>query len=180
MAIACKALPIRSVDVSTNNVNTSLIERIQHSYKQLNSVAANLNTASDELGRSISALDEALKKLGLGITSWFKFAGEESEHGNFWLRKIGYAKIGTRWGIALNRASGNCYDPDTASEETWLFNDAPRELRLEAIGHIADMLDNLIGDAETARQRIQDRASEAQQLADAIALTVPKSVLRGK
>lgn len=42
-----------------------LTERVQASYKQLSLAANNLNAASDELGKAISILDAALKKLKL-------------------------------------------------------------------------------------------------------------------
>ncbi len=44
----------------------SLTVRVSSAYKQLSSAATELNTVSDELGKFVSALDTALKKLNLG------------------------------------------------------------------------------------------------------------------
>jgi hypothetical protein len=41
--------------------------------------AANLNSVSDELGKSIEELDAALKKLNIGVTSWASMARARSE-----------------------------------------------------------------------------------------------------
>jgi len=152
--------------VSTKN--DSLLQRVQSSYKQLAVAATNLNAASDELGESISALDAALKKLALGIPAWLRIARDEDQYGNYWGRHIGYAKVGTKWGIALSKTSGNENYPEQASDEEWLFNDAPRSLRIEAIDKIPDLLDTLISKAEETTKKIQDKSSEAKQLAAAI------------
>jgi len=164
--------------VSTKN--DSLLQRVQSSYKQLAVAATTLNAASDELGESISALDAALKKLALGIPAWLEIVGNEDGYGNFWGRHIGYAKVGTKWGIALSRTSGNIGDPDHSSEETWLFNDAPRSFRIEAIDKIPDLLDTLITQAEKTTKKIQDKTTEAKYLAAAINEVAAQATARRK
>jgi hypothetical protein len=154
------------VDVTIKN--DTLSQRVQSSYKQLAVAATALNAASDELGNSISALDVTLKKLALGIPAWLKIAGDEDQYGNYWSRHIGYAKIGTKWGIALSNKSGNENYPSDSKCEEWLFNDAPRSLRIEAIDKIPDLLDTLITKAEEATRKIQDKIAEAKQLASTI------------
>jgi hypothetical protein len=154
--------------VSTNN--SPLLQRVQSSYQRLTSVASNLNAVSDELGRAISALDESLKKLNLGITCWHKFNGYEHESGSFWSKYIGYSKVGNKWGIALSKTSGhNDAPPEHITDEEWLFNDAPRELRLEAVEHIPAMIETLIKAGEEAVERVRVKTSEAQQLAEVLA-----------
>ena len=82
---------------------------------------------------------------------------------------IGYARIGSRWGISLRRASGHCdAPPEVTLDEEWLFNDAPRELRLESVEHIPAMIDQLVEAGEAAVERIREKTSEAQQLAEAL------------
>ncbi len=162
--------------MSTNS--DSLLQRVQLSYQRLAAVASDLNSVSDELGKAISALDESLKQLNLGIVHWHKFAGQEWQTG-FWAHHIGYAKIGTRWGIALSRTSGE-YDapPEYNTDEEWLFNDAPRQLRIDAVDHIPAMIDSLITAAETTVTRIKKKTAEANKLAELLAPAKPKHATR--
>jgi hypothetical protein len=157
----------------------SLSQRVQSSYKRLTTVATDLNTVSDELGQSVSALDEALKKLNLGITSWYKFSGHDGENGDYWARFIGYQKIGTRWGIALSRTSGNHQAPEEYNkDEEWLFNDSPRQLRIEAVEHIPAMIEKLIEDAEAVIEKVKTKSGEARELAEALSTTSAKPTVR--
>ena len=151
-----------------STTNDSLLQRVQASYERLTSVASDLNDASDELGKAIHALDESLKKLNLGIAAWHRFAGDMHESGAYWGKYVGYAKIGARWGIGLRRTSGND-NPEDHDQEDWLFNDAPRQLRIEAVEHIPAMIDALTEAAENAVEGIMAKAAEAQQLADLLA-----------
>jgi hypothetical protein len=154
--------------VSTNN--DSLLQRVHLSYQRLTSVASNLNAVSDELGKAINVLDESLKKLNLGITSWYRFSGHEDECGGFWANYIGYAKIGNKWGIGLSKTSGHHEaPPEYNTDEEWLFNDAPRDLRLDAVEHIPAMIETLIKTGEEAVEKIKVKTSEARQLAEVLA-----------
>src|SRR5271166_4568592 len=104
----------------------SLTERVQSSYRELSAVAAALNTVSDELGKSITQLDSALKKLNLGVTVWVQlrgFDGDPNWDTSFWSEDLGYAKIGGKWGISLRTVSGDIQDPDRAAVDEWLFNE---------------------------------------------------------
>ena len=153
-----------------------LLERVQSSYKRLSAVASQLNTASDELGKSVASLDEALKTLNLGIASWYKFAGSDNDDGSYWAKYIGYVRIGSRWGIGLRKTSGHDYaPPDYNSDEEWLFNDAPRQLRIEAVEHIPAMIEQLITAAEAAVENIKAKSAEARQLAEVLGPKKPKS-----
>ena len=161
-------VPKEGVDVSTEQ--NPLLQRVQDSYQRLSKVASNLNTASDNLGKIIQLLDQRLKGLNLGIVSWYKYVGDEDENGNYWGRHIGYAKIGTKWGIALSATSGNHHaPPGYDKDEEWLFNDAPRHLRIEAVGYIPEMMEALIKAAEEAAVKMKGKTSEAKQIADALA-----------
>jgi hypothetical protein len=52
--------------------------------------------------------------------------------------------------------------------EEWLFNDAPRSLRIESIEKLPDLFDGLIKEAESATKQIRLRTAQAQQLANAL------------
>src|SRR5882724_6007815 len=113
------------------------------SFLQLASVAADLNIISDSLGKYISEIDEALKNLNLGISVWVEVRRWDGEHPRYYYETIGYAKVAGKWGIALQSAIGSHDDPEEGSAEQWLFNDAPRKLRLAAIDKLPELLKKL-------------------------------------
>jgi hypothetical protein len=145
-----------------------LPERVSNSFKQLTLAAADLNSASNELGQAISAIDAALQKLNLGVPTWVTFSSNDSEDHDFWHNDVGYAKVGTKWGIALRAVSGNYNWPDDAEVESWLFNEAPRRLRIEGIAKIPDLLEALIKVSEETTEKIRTKTTHAKQLAFAI------------
>jgi hypothetical protein len=152
----------------------SLSEKASVFYSQLSSVAGELNSVSDELGKSIAQIDAALKKLNLGVTVWVRVQyGEADERGDheFWEEMLGYAKLNGKWGVCLKRLEGNLRDPDMAQEEEWLFSDAPRVLRLLSIDKIPELLEKLITQAQLATTKIQAKLADAQAVA--IALNPP-------
>lgn len=156
----------------------SLTVRVSSSYKHLSTAANELNLVSDELGKFVGALDAALKKLNLGIATWIRLDSREDGSGNYTKRDLGYAKIGGRWGIALRGMIGNHNAPDVSTMEEWLFNDAPRSLRIEAVEKLPDLFDNLTKEAEAATAQIKARTSLAEQLARILTETAAHQPMR--
>lgn len=144
----------------------SVTVRVSSAYKQLTTAASELNAVSDELGKFVTALDAAIKKLNLGISTWIRLDSREDGLGNYAKRDLGYAKVSGRWGIALRAMAGNHNSPDISDLEEWLFNEAPRSLRIEAIEKLPDLFEGLIKEAEAATAQIRSRTSQAQQLAN--------------
>jgi len=134
---------------------------------QLSSVASDLNTVSDELGKSIAEIDSALKKLNLGISVWVDLNRWEYDL-DYSYESIGYAKVNGKWGIALRSGSGNLNWPDQEAVEQWLFSDAPRTLRLSAIEKLPEMLKSLSGEAARTTEKIRNSLAEAQAVAAAV------------
>jgi hypothetical protein len=133
--------------------------------KQIVTSSKTLNTASDELGVSISTLDKVLQKLNLGIPSWVRISGEDEDNGPYDLKLIGYAKVGNVWGIALRTMNGHNHYPEDHHEETWLFNDAPRSLRIEALPRLPELFNQLLRDVDLATKRVKEMASFANEFA---------------
>jgi hypothetical protein len=158
----------------------SLAERVSASIKQLSLVAIDLNKASDELGRAISAIDTVLQSLNIGVPTWVKIHGGEDPytHLDYWSRDVGYAKIGNRWGIALRTREGDYNNPDEEQCESWLFNDAPRWLRVDGVEKIPDLLEALIKNTEETTKKIRNKTAEANNLAMAIAQAAGKKTTR--
>jgi len=146
----------------------SLNQRISNSYKQLTQAATELNAVSDELGKFVTALDAALRRLNLGIATWLRLESREDGSGNYTKRDLGYAKIGNKWGIALRTISGNHNAVEDSHVEEWLFNDAPRALRIDSVEKLPDLFESLVKEADAAAKNIRMKTERAQALASAL------------
>ena len=147
---------------------TPIPDKVAESFRQLKAVAGELNTVSGELGKPIAALDEALKRLNLGVSAWVKIRGGDSEDGeNYWLLELGYAKVASSWGIAVRERRG-CYTDETERGESWLFDNAPRHFRIEAVDLLPDLLAKLTTDASETTKRLKEKIGKAQQIAAAV------------
>ena len=158
-----------------------LVERVSACYSILSSAANDLNAVSDELGKSVADIDSVLKKLNLGVSVWVgvRSGGGNLDRGDdsFWSEDIGYAKISGKWGISLRTVKGNYTDPDEETVESWLFNDAPRSLRLASINFIPELLETLSKEAVETTKKIQGKLADAQAVSAAVrdAATEPKT-----
>lgn len=156
------------MSAAQNDEDGSFSERVSSSYRQLSLAASHLNLVSDELGKSIAVLDAALRKLNLGISSWSRLDRWEDAFGNYSSRYLGYAKVNNRWGIALRTVAGNNNQPEDAAVEEWLFNDAPRALRIEAVEKLPELFENLIKEADIAIRKVKAQTLSARQLSTAL------------
>jgi prefoldin subunit 5 len=154
--------------VTTDN---SKIAKIQANFQALSEVAPTLNAASDELTKTIGLLDEALAKLNVGVVVWvwFRSRGDDDNPQVYDLDEIGYAKVNGTWGIAIRRCWGDEIQDWQRTEGPWLFNDASRELRLLSVEKIPDVIGELASQARKTAQKIQEKAKEVRELAEAIA-----------
>ncbi len=142
----------------------SPVERVQESFPKLNDASKLLNQESDKLNDSADGFNAALKKLGLGITSWVAFARDRDDNIGFsWSEEIGYTKLSGKWGLAI-RTTSHDYSYPEPDIETWPFADAPRLLRIKAAPHIPDLLDKLIEDADKATKEISRHAQNIEAL----------------
>jgi hypothetical protein len=153
-----------------SSTGDSLAERVQASFLQLSAVASDLNAVSDQLGKSIAEIDDALKKLNLGVSVWVTIEGSE-EGPYYWTEDLGYSKIDGKWGIALRSLKGD-YAEDQERIEAWLFNDAPRPLRLSAITKLPELLKKLSEEAVETTKKIKTSLKEAQQVVVALKTAV--------
>jgi hypothetical protein len=161
--MACQAVEVRMTTKSD-----SLNARISASYQQLTAAATELNAVSDELGKFVTALDAALRRLNLGIATWLRLESREDGSGNYTKRDLGYAKVGNKWGIALRTMSGNHNAVEESRVEEWLFNDAPRALRIESVEKLPDLFESLVKEADAATRQIRTKTHHAQELASAL------------
>lgn len=155
----------------SDQVSASLVspsERIAASYKRLAASAEALSSKSDEFSKSVATFDAALKKLNLGVTAWERIRGSDDDgQGNYWSEDVGYAKVGSKWGIAIRERSGN-HNVEDEDREEWLFNDAPRPLRIGAIDQIPDLIDKLVKAADKTTKKIDEKLTQVRELATAL------------
>lgn len=142
-------------------------DRIASSFKQLSAVSTDLNNAAQELGKSISSLESALRSLNLGISAWQMVAGHEDDDGSYWSRDIGHTMVGDSWRIALRKANGH-YPSDHHCEEVWAFNDAPRWMCIESVGKLPDLFEKLIKQAAATTEQIRAKTAETEAFAAAV------------
>jgi hypothetical protein len=149
------------------SLTDSKIAKIQTHFQSLSSAATSLNAASDELSKIVSVLDEALRKLNIGLNVWVTVSRwiDELRHG---ADQIGYCKVNGKWGIALCRSWGDdSVDEDTV-EGLWLFNDAPRELRLAGVDKLPEMIEALSKEAFETTKKVQEKTKEVRELTSVI------------
>jgi hypothetical protein len=142
--------------------------KIQTQFKNLSSVAVSLNAASDELTRAVTVLDEALKKLSIGLTVWVNSLSADVPDPFYDVEQIGFCKVNGKWGIALRRIWGNESMDDHQEEGPWLFNDAPRQMRVNSVDMLPKLVEELGKTAADATKKVRQKAEEVRELADAI------------
>ena len=149
----------------------ALVKRVQSSFQQLSEAATHLNKASDGLGKLVTELDSALKRLNIGIQSWVDVSRWTTPDGlSYGYDQLGYDKIDGTWGIALQTCSGDERDDGDTIDGRWLFNDAPRQFRIRAVDHIPALLDKIATDATSTAAKIEEKT---QQIADVVAAIKP-------
>lgn len=142
-----------------------LAERISATYPKLRSVAKDIHEASDELAKAIAPIEKILKKLNIGVPTWTMISGNDDDEGSYWSRDIGYTKLNAVWGLAIRTTSGYHNDPDSYSEDSWPFNDAPRWLRVDAIAKLPDLLETIVKRAEETTKKLRAKAKQASEIA---------------
>lgn len=152
----------------------SIPTAVSASFQKLKAAAAQLNTASDQLGKVVSDLDAALKTLNLGVPAWIPVIGEDDPHsGEYWSLELGYDRFGGKWGISLRRSEGNYNHEPEGGSTTWLFADAPRVDRIEAIDKLGVLIEKLTQEASTVVGKVEGKVEYARQVVAAI--TPPKA-----
>ncbi len=147
--------------------DAALPEKVANSFQQLKAIAAQLNDVSRELGKQIAALDQTLQFLNLGVPTWVLIRGGDSDDGQtYWLLELGYAKVGSTWGVAVREREG-AYRDDSERGDLWLFANAPRVFRAEAVDKLPDLLEQLIKEATKTTGSLRAKVSKANQIVKA-------------
>ena len=153
----------------------TLEERVQELSQQLSQVAPALNSESDKLGASISKLEDRIKPLGLGVSSWAVIDAWHSEDGTHYsYDEIGYTRTNGKWGFAIRSRSGNEMEGDDDNTE-WPFNEAPRGMRIRAVKKIPELLEKLVKDASSMTEDVSKCAGQVELFANAFTATIPSA-----
>ncbi len=145
----------------------SPIARVQTSFQLLSTSATELNAISDQLGKVASRIDAAFQKLNIGIEGWIRFR-DSSEGLHYSFTEVGYAKVNGKWGLAIKCVSGHELTDDETEYEAWLFNDAPRALRIDAVDKIPELFDTLTNEVAATTKAVKQKLKLLEEFASAI------------
>jgi hypothetical protein len=145
----------------------SVSERTAQALKQLQPVAAAVETAAAELSKPVSAVEAALKRMNIAYEAWVTYKQGSYEE-NWWKWDIGYTRLSGRWGIAIKVSSGEEGNPEYDQSERWFFNESPLYLRHPAIDKLPDLLESLAKTGESVVSKLTRAAERAATIADVV------------
>ena len=138
------------------------------SFQQLAQTASLLNAQTVRLAKVVDSLDEALKKLNLGVSAWILVTSWSTDLNDFDEEWFGYTKLKDKWGLAIKLVSGNLQHIDEASESILAFSDSKRETRIRAVKHIPDLLIELNKQAAMMTTSLAAETAAAEDIATMI------------
>jgi hypothetical protein len=144
------------------------LQKIQTHFQALTETASSLNASSDEFTKVVGILDEALKKLNVGLTVWVTYLTWAEEPPNYSHDQIGYSKVNNKWGIALRRVFGDEALGEEGQEGPWSFNDAPREMRLHGVDKLPELIEALDSEAAKTVNKIKEKTESVRNIAAAV------------
>ena len=151
----------------------SPIARVQTSFQQLSAAASTLNAISDQLGKVVTRLDSSFQKLNIGVSGWVRFYDSRSADAlEFSFKEVGYDRVNGKWGLAIRIASGHEYAESFSSYEEWLFNDAPRALRLDAVDKIPELFEQLTKVVTATAESVDKKLKKLEEFASAVSAVV--------
>ena len=162
----------KSSSVSSEaNQQAPLPDCVSAVFQRLMQSAATLNAVSDELGKPVSEIEAALKKLTGGFD--VVVASER------WISKpvtTGTAISATTKcpaaGVLPFAIWAGCVSDEPTTEEHWLFNDAPRSYRLEAADKIPDLLEALVIASDETAANLKKKIDDVRQVAHTVATVI--------
>jgi hypothetical protein len=155
--------------MATQSKNLSTSPDLSKTFQRLAESAARLNQASDELSKAIAPIETTLKKLNLGISKWYPYAGGVDPDGSYDYSEIGYSKVGGKWCLAIAERSGHEQAPyGDESFTAWAFNDAPRQMRIQAVKAIPKLIEALVDEAEKVTVALETETMRAQEVAETL------------
>jgi hypothetical protein len=135
------------------------------SFKKFKAAADNLNSVSDGFSHVVKKVETVFKESNLGVSTFVQFAGSiDYDSESFWCREIGYSRLRSKgWAIVIRTRSGDLGDPESERSESWVFDEAPRAYRPDAVEKLPELLDALAAEADRTAARIAEKMAFVQQ-----------------
>ena len=124
-----------------------------------------------QCAESDHVVEQSLNALNPGVTAWMTVSKITLDENRPWAlreERLGYDKTKGRWGLTLHLFSVDDPDGDWEEIDAWLFNDAPRSLRLRAVERVPELIEALAREATHTAERVSEGAGYARELARAI------------
>lgn len=136
--------------------------------KQLSVASEALNNASTIFNEQLLVIEDALGSYNLGVSAWAHACSLDesaiSDKGGIveFTRHIsvGYDKRAGKWCLLASS-----FVPEFEDRTEWILRDAPREVRLQAIVGIPQLLEKLIEEANKLTAEVTKKTTEARMLA---------------
>jgi hypothetical protein len=155
------------------SVSKLLSSNVQDSFRELAKTAKQLNFASDALGKYVGEIEKALRALNLGVAGWVTIESFSDENGLSTLnRELGFDKIGKQWSIGLQSYVQPEWDSQWTHHEEWVFDEAPRAMRIKAIEHLPELIQELNKNAAAIAKSTAEKLPTANNLASQISSLV--------
>lgn len=152
------------------------------SKEEIVTAAEDLNAASDELQRSINAIEAFLAKRNFGVPAWVVVKSWHDQEDRYWSRELGYDRFGHSWHLGIRETSGIADQFEYESKMLWTFHEAPRKARIAASDKIPELLHELVKESARTARKLRDKAKDvhafAATLAPPPAAKLPKKVSR--
>lgn len=138
---------------------------LTEAFQDLKQAAAEINAASDQLAAPIAALDALLKKLNIGVGAWVTIQETTDENHVSRGHAIGYARVDSRWGIALRTwVWDEQFQHEVEPTETWFFSDGPRWLRVEGLQALPQLVVKLSERAREVAEKVRAGTAYVENL----------------
>jgi len=149
---------------------------------ELSDLSRRLNNQSEKLNSIISAFDQELGALNLGVEVWLEDEpmetskilhrrGEQDEDVTYQEGKVlGYCRIGSQWALALKTCwhdfveDGSGIEPTTVADSETPLLKASRETRIKALELLPKLLDKM----KTRADEMLGAIDQAQKIAAAL------------
>lgn len=165
----------KSVSLSKAPSASELLLKAESNLKELASAAQKLNVISDEFTKQVSAIETTLNRLGLGVRAHVVVSSSGNWDGDVttYLR-LAYGKNGGKWGFIIEQYTDNQNLPDYTDFESWPFKDAPRELRIDVVEKIPELLQALVKKSADISAKMTQKIDYTKELAARLAPTSPQ------
>jgi hypothetical protein len=143
--------------------------------KDLEPLSKHLNTASDELTKTLESIQQKLNDLALGVEVWLSSSSHELERVMaddhvFLITELGYGRLGDGWALLIRTARWSQHrdeDPEWVLEaegDRKPLVRASRKIRVDAVEFIPNLIDALKDEAE----RVIESVEKAKRIAESL------------